>query len=390
MFDKISDIFSGALAAEMVQKFSKDPASVLPDLIKEAEAKIYAFENTTVRIALAGPSGRGKSSLINAIAGDPDLAPVGETETTSERKMYPTKQGLLLEDMPGCGTAAWPSQTYAEKVELKECDAIVLVMGERVTEDDIMLFTVVQENKIPCFIVRTKIDNAIQAASRRGISEAEVIGTITQDIRNRLSLTDHKEVYMISNWDPQKFDLADLVEDISEALSGIKKSKFIATSAAYTKAALKKKRPVIEEIASYYAWASAAGGLIPIPGVSFMADIGILTKLSHQILSFYGLTESHLKSIHGQSTLMGAVQGAGKFAAQYATQAGITQLLKTLAGVATAETIKLIGGWLPLIGQAGSALIGYKMTNYFASNLIDGAEIQAGKILDAVAEDQLG
>jgi Na+/H+ antiporter NhaA len=65
-------------------------------------------------------------------------------------------------------------------------------------------------------------------------------------------------------------------------------------------------------------------------------------------------------------------------AAQYATEAGIKQLLPKLV---VAQTSKTFSSWIPLVGQAVAAGIGYKMTSYFAEKLINESEEKLSLLL---------
>jgi small GTP-binding protein len=391
-------MFNVETISNLLKELKADPTkvtSIIPDLIKEAMEKVSEWENTNIRIAIAGKSGRGKSSLINAIAGE-KVADTGTVETTQERRSYTTSSGLVLEDLPGCSTTKFPSATYFDDMELQNCDAVVLVISDRVFEDDVDLFNMLKKHNIPCFIVRTKVDSAITDAFHdSGKDESAALKEMKQDIQNHLTLENLSNIYMVSSRYPQKYELAKLVEDITIAMAGLKQSKFKVISTAYSEKAIKDKRPIIEEIASYYAWASAANGANPIPVLNISIDIGILGKLTHSILGFYGLTDAHLKNIHGKTRVMAAVSGASKFAAQYLANNGVQQALQAFAKVAVgqggkilvAETIKSIGSWVPVIGQAVSGVIGYQLTNYFASKLIDDAEVQAINVLKSVAEE---
>jgi predicted GTPase len=60
-----------------------DDQTLIRDFASRCREKIEEFEKTQVRCGLIGPSGSGKSSLINAIAGE-RIAKVGVVETTND------------------------------------------------------------------------------------------------------------------------------------------------------------------------------------------------------------------------------------------------------------------------------------------------------------------
>ena len=52
------------------RSLGQDQTTLIRDFASRCREKIEEFEKTQVRCGLIGPSGSGKSSLINAIAGD--------------------------------------------------------------------------------------------------------------------------------------------------------------------------------------------------------------------------------------------------------------------------------------------------------------------------------
>jgi len=87
--------------------------------------------------AICGPSGSGKSSLINALRGlkpgDPGAAGVGVIETTFEVTRYPDPRTempyprFIWFDVPGAGTFDIPTWQYFNQQGLFIFDFIVLV-----------------------------------------------------------------------------------------------------------------------------------------------------------------------------------------------------------------------------------------------------------------------
>jgi GTP-binding protein EngB required for normal cell division len=353
----------------------------IEDVLKNIKAQVDLWENTEVKIAITGQSGSGKSSLINAIAGA-KIAPVGFVETTMEPKEYKTDNVIILVDLPGCGTANFPFESYVHDMKLSEFDAIVLVTANRFYEADIKLFNYVTGDlKKPIFLVRTKMDDAVRdGAEDNDLSKDEVIEMVLSDMIQNTNVSDISKIYLVSSKPKQiaHFDTARLIKDISENLPNIKKGKFISESAAYSEEAIKAKRETITEVAKRYAYLSAANGLNPLLGVNVAFDVGLLVKLTQTVLKSYGLVDSsiadYIKKSEESGKLHGTIQGISKWLAQYATEAGIKQILPKLA---LAQASKSFSSWIPLIGQAIAAGIGYKMTSYYAEKLINESEEKA-------------
>jgi len=376
IFETLQDVIND----KMFNNSSAKESSI-EDVLNNIKAQVDLWENTEVKIAVTGQSGSGKSSLINAIAGL-KIAPVGFVETTMEPKEYKTENGIILVDLPGCGTANFPFESYVDDMKLSEFDAIVLVTANRFYEADIKLFNyVTNELKKPIFLVRTKMDDAVRdGAEDNDLSRDEVIEMVLNDMIHNTNVSDISKIYLVSSKPKQitHFDTARLIKDISENLPNIKKGKFISESAAYSEEAIKAKRETITEVAKRYAYLSAANGLNPVLGVNVAFDVGLLVKLTQTVLKSYGLVDSsiadYIKKSEESGKLHGTIQGISKWLAQYATEAGIKQILPKLA---VAQASKSFSSWVPLVGQAIAAGIGYKMTSYYAEKLINESEEKA-------------
>lgn len=376
IFETLQDVIND----KMFNNSSAKESSI-EDVLNNIKAQVDLWENTEVKIAVTGQSGSGKSSLINAIAGS-KIAPVGFVETTMEPKEYKTENGIILVDLPGCGTANFPFESYVDDMKLSEFDAIVLVTANRFYEADIKLFNyVTNELKKPIFLVRTKMDDAVRdGAEDNDLSRDEVIEMVLNDMIHNTNVSDISKIYLVSSKPKQitHFDTARLIKDISENLPNIKKGKFISESAAYSEEAIKAKRETITEVAKRYAYLSAANGLNPVLGVNVAFDVGLLVKLTQTVLKSYGLVDSsiadYIKKSEESGKLHGTIQGISKWLAQYATEAGIKQILPKLA---VAQASKSFSSWVPLVGQAIAAGIGYKMTSYYAEKLINESEEKA-------------
>ncbi|KAI5855526.1 interferon-inducible GTPase-domain-containing protein [Tricharina praecox] len=141
---------------------------------KELEdAKIrLGYRDDRLHFAVSGPSGSGKSSLINAFRGltkkSPHAAPVGIVETTSIITRYPDNrqempyQRFVWYDVPGAGTINIPSWQYFNTQGLFIFDFIILVYDARFTQIDADILENCRRFNIPAFIVRSKANQHIR------------------------------------------------------------------------------------------------------------------------------------------------------------------------------------------------------------------------------------
>lgn len=90
-------------------------------------------------VAIAGDSGVGKSTMINALLGpglpDADYAEVGVIETTQAPRAFNIPGSLLtVWDLPGFGTALHPIATYVSDKMLYVFDCVVIMYKGRVPQ----------------------------------------------------------------------------------------------------------------------------------------------------------------------------------------------------------------------------------------------------------------
>jgi predicted GTPase len=365
-----------------------DPFDLIRDYADQCRKKMKEFEEAKVKCGIIGNSGSGKSSLINAIAGE-KIAETGVVETTSESLEF-IHQGLIFVDLPGCGTQKWPKESYIDSLKLTSFDCFLLVTEGRFTENDVFLYRELQKRGKTCFLIRNKFDLSINASRRdHGRSEEEIRVIIEDNIRENLECVDLVKIYFTSAWYPRRYDFRKLLNDIAETLQGIKRDRFFADMAAYSDDALKKKRDVAMQLLPLYAGASAANGLNPILGLDVAADIAIILNFAHKVTTIYGLSAAQMeyfKRLLGPDKIPALIAKVAQFAAKYLAKEGIIQILKKYA---TREIVKGASKWIPFVGPLISAGIGWQATFMLGEDLINEAEALAHEILHSMVEDPL-
>jgi len=182
-----------------------DLAFPLPQFLSDASY------SGTVNIGIFGPSGVGKSTLINTLRairpGDPDAAEVGARETTMRPTMYKycDVNAARLWDIPGAGTERFPAQTYIKDMGLRFFDVAVLVTASRITEVDQAILSGLLEFRVPCFVVRSKIDIDIRNEMEDHAHDEKMTKQKLHEEMSR-SLSGVVDIYMVSK-QPYEHDL---------------------------------------------------------------------------------------------------------------------------------------------------------------------------------------
>ncbi|KQS89168.1 GTP-binding protein [Chryseobacterium sp. Leaf394] len=362
--------------------------SEINDVLQQFKKDLENFHNAKVKCGIIGRSGTGKSSLMNAIAGE-IISAVGEVETTMDISKPFEHKGLLFYDLPGSSTKNFPKETYIEKTGIRDFDCVILVTSDRFYEDDLFLIKEVSKIGIPVFAVRNKIDQSITSAEKRGVSESETLKNIFDDLNNNLQGIKSSGIYLVSAENPFKYDFNKLIEDIAKNLNKIKKERFIADVTASSTRMITEKRVVAEKIVSRYAALSAANGLNPIPGLDISVDIGLLVKMANDITNIYGLTKSSQEyyesflDLSNTAKLRAALAKISQYVAKYLGKEAIMILLKRFALSAASKTASK---WIPLVGLAISAGIGFKMTSSVGNEMINDAEALALEIFNSLKQ----
>ncbi len=371
-----------------MDKKDEKTKNIIRDFAKQCSQNLEEFEQVEVRCGITGPSGSGKSSLINAIVNE-RIAKVGVTETTDEPQNI-RHGGIVFTDLPGCGTRKWPRDTYVERLDLADYDVFLLITAERFTENDLFLYRELSEMGKPCFVVRNKFDIAVANADfDHGYDEERTREIITRNILENLAPSEPDRVYLVSARMPHLFDLEDLLSDIQKSLEGIKSQRFLLDSAAYSAKKLEEKRELLEKRLLWYTGTAAANGAIPVPGVDIFGDVAVMLKFGNEVASAYGLKEDQLgrkqRFLSSETGQMLMMKGA-QFTASFLTKQGIKLLLKRTAKRTAARQA---GKFIPLLGPVIGAAIGGSGTYVVGRQMITEAESIATEMMEEMSKNAL-
>ncbi|HLV40955.1 MAG TPA: GTPase [Brumimicrobium sp.] len=357
------------------------------DVLNKFEKDLESYNNAKIKCGIIGRSGTGKSSLINAIAGE-HVAEVGEIETTMNIKEPIEANGLLFYDLPGCSTSNFPKEEYIKEFSIKEFDCVILVTADRFYEDDLYLIQELIKIKKPVFIVRTKIDFSIERGLKRGVSAEETYKIVYDNLVENLEGNEVNGIYLTSADYPKEYDFSKLLEDIFFSLNDFKKERFIADINITSERILVEKRKIAEKIVVRHSALAAANGLNPIPGVDIGVDLALLVKMSKEVQTIYGLGKEQQ-----EFNLQFLDKKSAKFIAskvlQYTSRYGGREaIMLLLTKVGSTIATKTASKWLPFVGQVIAAGIGFKMTSWIGNDMINEAEEIAVETFEALKKTE--
>ncbi|KAL6690767.1 P-loop containing nucleoside triphosphate hydrolase protein [Trichoderma pleuroticola] len=158
------------------------------------------FDPDSMHVAICGPAGSGKSSLVNALRGlsddDENAARTGVDETTQERGKYLAHSSfypIVLYDFPGAGTIQHPCMGYYELNKLYLYSLLLITYGERLGEAEISIIKECVQQNQPFILVRSRSDELINRLNgrrndKRDEARHELIQSTVKTFKSQLGL----------------------------------------------------------------------------------------------------------------------------------------------------------------------------------------------------------
>jgi GTP-binding protein EngB required for normal cell division len=198
-------------AQERLRKRMEPEACPTAEQVIKAKTR-FQFDENLFHFAVAGCSGSGKSSLVNALRGlhnyDEGAAETDIIECTDKIVRYhdPINKNFMWYDIPGAGTIDVPALTYFNEQGLFIFDFIIVPVDIRFNETDVAILATCKRFGIPSFIVRSKADQHIENMMKdKRISKYEARKRFVEITRRNIesniknaNLDADKKVYIIS------------------------------------------------------------------------------------------------------------------------------------------------------------------------------------------------
>lgn len=198
-----SNVFQLGLSQSQILELGKDTralreafeAGSLPAVAAKLQATLHSLENVRLDIGIAGGTGSGKSTLVNAIRGlgdeDPNSARTGVVEMTVEPTPYPHPKypNVIIWDLPGIGEPTFQAEKYLQRVLVDRYDFFIITTSESFTAKHAQLARGALQRSKSFYCVRSKVDVDVAASrSRRPstFSKEQVLSQIRDDCLQRL------------------------------------------------------------------------------------------------------------------------------------------------------------------------------------------------------------
>lgn len=338
------------------------------DDAEELKENLKKEQKNKLKIALFGQPGAGKSSIINALVGADVVSSGVSTDKTVEAQLIEW-QDLLLVDLPGYGTSKFPENKYFDQFDIDSFDIYLCVFSGKFHSADTHFFSDLKRKEKACIFIRNYHDTIWE----EGKTTLELEEEIKKDVRKQVG----EPVDVVFTSCRNKQGIGKLSDSIYENIDDANRNKWAKSAKAYTREHLEKKKEACKKHIYVASGVAAANAINPIPGVDIGVDVTILLALFKNIRGSYGLTDEKLNS---KEYLIPTITPMINNIIKYSTKEGIFILLKSVGG---REIVKSVSKYIPFVGQAIAATIGYGITRSAGLSYLDDCHQLAKYILES-------
>uniref|UniRef100_A0A8C5AJY0 Interferon-inducible GTPase 5-like n=1 Tax=Gadus morhua TaxID=8049 RepID=A0A8C5AJY0_GADMO len=375
----------------------EDLEKALEDLDLVSAVSIIKYlediNNISLNIAVTGESGVGKSTVVNAFRGidntDERAAPTGVETTKTEPYPHPIYPNVTLWDLPGIGTTNFPADQYLERSGFENVDFFIIVSAGRFRENDAKLAQEIKKMGKKFYFVRSKIDNNLSDAKRgqREYDEERTLQEIRENCIHGLKKQGvaSPQVFLVSSFDLDLYDFPALQDTMERELPSHKRDVLNRGIPKVCKSIINKKKEVFRSQIWYYALISSTVAAVPLPGLSFTADLGILVSVLTNYLNGFGLDEKSLAKLSSDTnTPLEDLRAEMKClcSGQNVSIELVSLMLYSLP-LLTEEAAKVVEGsrWIPLLGIPIAASSSFTFITSFLTSTLDSLSVDAESVL---------
>lgn len=267
-------------------------------------------------------------------------------------------------------------------------DFFILIGAVRFKENDIMLAKEINKSKKMFYFVRSKIDQDINAESRKkNFNEEQVLTTIRMSCKDNLRSFGNPNVFLISTFELEKYDFQKLIDSIAENLSEHKRTALIQSMPVCSMGMIDRKKKELYKIAYAVSAAAACSAAIAIPGLSVGCEIGVMQEFLKKALESFGLDKESLKKLSErvnkpEDQLRAAMTSC--FAGGVDEKV-VAKMLSTKAMI-TAKTIEVVLTTIVGLGSLGAMGISFATTLHLLHSGIEDMTEDAKAVLNVALD----
>ncbi|KAM9340855.1 interferon-inducible GTPase 5-like [Symphorus nematophorus] len=379
------------MTEEIKEALEKNDQALAASKIQKYLEKV---KNVPLNIAITGESGSGKSSFVNAFRGidemDERAAPTGCVETTMEVKDYPHPNypRVTLWDLPGIGTTNFPADKYLQHVGFERFDFFIIISDTRFRENDVKLALEIQRMGKKFYFVRSKIDNDLRAEERkRGFDAKKTLAQIRENCIQGLQSqgVQSPQVFLLSSFDLHLHDLPRLHETLEKELPAHKRDALLFAMPNISLDIINKKKEAFQGQIKYYAFLSAAGAVVPIPGFSIGLDASVIAKVVTEYKNGFGLDSGSLQRLADTTRvpledLKAVIKSP--LASEHISAELILKMLTQCATIVALMTAEEGLHYIPILGTIVAAGLSYVVTDKALSTFLDMLAEDAQRVFE--------
>ncbi|XP_073325750.1 interferon-inducible GTPase 5-like [Pagrus major] len=386
------------LSQNLIQEIKEALQNNNQDLaIAKVQEHLDKQNKIPLNIAIAGETGSGKSTFVNALRGIDNMAegaaPTGCVETTSKPTPYshPNYPNVTLWDLPGVGTTKFPAAKYLKHFKFEQFDFFI-ISATRFTENDVKLAKEIKRMKKKFYFVRSKIDDVLRAQkqSQKDFSETTTMATIKEDCIKGLQKLGHQspQVFLVSSFELHLHDFTLLTETLERELPEHKRNALLLALRNISQEIINKKKEAFQAQIKYVAALSAVVAAVPVPGLSIAVDLALLVGVVTRYVFSFGLDIPSLKRLAVRTSVpfddLKAVI-ISPLAAIEISPGLILKVTAQCAGTAALMAAEEGTRFIPIIGipiaMGLSFTTTYRLLNFFLNVLADDAQRVLERVL---------
>ncbi|XP_059358567.1 interferon-inducible GTPase 5-like [Carassius carassius] len=372
----------------------------LPTAVNTIKEFLEKQDHVELNVGVTGESGSGKSTFVNAFRGLGDeedgSAQTGPVETTMEPEAYfhPKYKNVKVWDLPGIGTPNFKADEYLKLVEFERYDFFIIIASDRFRECHTQLAKEIMRMKKTFYFVRSKIDSSIEAEKRKkSFDQKKTLDTIREDCENGLRKIGIEDpiVFLISNFQLGNYDLNLLQERMEQELPQHKRRVLMLALPNITLEINEKKKKALEENIGKVALLSALVATVPVPGLSVIADLAIVTREIETYYKVFGLDDPSLqklcersgKTIEEFKSLMKSPLSGGINPASILSLAGAASL------VVAENAVEYVVSLVPLLGSVVAGGMSYMTVSTMLKRALNDIAEDARNVLMASVQTEV-